>query len=96
MNAADATMGARHKLLLSHALRVEILRRASEPTSPSEIAAALGVPRGNLGYHVQQLMEAGMLVLVRVEPVRGTLRHYYRRSPLGTKLLAQVQPDEFS
>ncbi|MEX2283028.1 MAG: helix-turn-helix domain-containing protein [Gemmatimonadota bacterium] len=51
----------RAAVLLQHPLRKEILARAGEPVSATELAAAVGVPRQRLNYHVQQLVKAGFL-----------------------------------
>lgn len=75
--------------IFRHPLRAQILRRSVEPASQTEIATALGVARGNLGHHVRTLVGAGMLELVRVEPHRGMLKHYYQRTAKGTELLTR-------
>jgi hypothetical protein len=46
--------------------------------SPSELADALGEPLGNVSYHVRILRELDCLELVRTEPRRGALEHFYR------------------
>jgi hypothetical protein len=46
--------------------------------SPSELAAALGEPLGNVSYHMRILLELDCLELVRTEPRRGALEHFYR------------------
>ena len=65
---------------LSHRLRVQILQRLDEvgESSPREIADALGEPVGNVSYHVRILREFGCVELVRTEPRRGALAHFYR------------------
>jgi DNA-binding transcriptional ArsR family regulator len=65
---------------LSHRLRRRILKRLSEHgvASPSELADALGEPLGNVSYHVRVLRELDCLELVRTEPRRGALEHFYR------------------
>lgn len=45
--------------------------------SPKEIAEAIGVSLPATSYHVRQLVEKGLLVLVRTEPRRGALAHFY-------------------
>ena len=64
----------------SHRLRVRMLHRLSEAgeASPSELADALGEPLGNVSYHVRVLRELECLELVRVQPRRGALEHFYR------------------
>jgi DNA-binding transcriptional ArsR family regulator len=65
---------------LSHRLRVQILQRLTEhgAASPSALADALGEPLGNVSYHVRVLRELDCLELVRTEPRRGALEHFYR------------------
>jgi DNA-binding transcriptional ArsR family regulator len=64
----------------SHRLRVQILQRLDEvgESSPREIADALGEPVGNVSYHVRILREFGCVELIRTEPRRGALAHFYR------------------
>lgn len=65
---------------LSHRLRVQILRQLDEAgeASPKELAHALGEPVGNVSYHVRILRDYGCVELVRTEPRRGALAHFYR------------------
>jgi hypothetical protein len=46
--------------------------------SPVELAGELDVPLNNLSYHVRTLLDLGCIELVRTEPRRGTLEHFYR------------------
>ena len=64
---------------LSHPLRFRILAVLNERVaSPSEIAAELGEPLGNVAYHTKILVENGAIEQVRTAPVRGALEHFYR------------------
>jgi DNA-binding MarR family transcriptional regulator len=45
--------------------------------SPSEISEQLGVPIGNVSYHVRQLDQLGLIKLVRETPRRGAIEHHY-------------------
>lgn len=65
---------------LSHRLRVQILQRLLEAgeASPKELAHALGQPVGNISYHVRILRGLDCVELVRTEPRRGALAHFYR------------------
>jgi DNA-binding transcriptional ArsR family regulator len=70
-----------HRLLraLSHPLRQKILHLLTHRVaSPSELAAELDEPLGNVSYHVKVLDENGAVELVRTAPVRGALEHFYR------------------
>jgi hypothetical protein len=46
--------------------------------SPSGLAVALGERLGNISYHVGILRNLGYVELVRTEPSRGALEHFYR------------------
>jgi DNA-binding transcriptional ArsR family regulator len=65
---------------LSHRLRVQLLQRLEEAgeASPTELAQALGEPVGNISYHVRILRELDCVELIRTEPRRGALAHFYR------------------
>ncbi len=45
--------------------------------SPSELSDELGVPLGNVSYHVRQLQSFGLIRLVRTTPRRGSIEHHY-------------------
>src|SRR5262245_24911370 len=63
---------------LAHPLRVQILSLLEHKTaSPSELAAELHVPLGNVSYHVRQLQSFGLIRLVRTTPRRGSIEHHY-------------------
>lgn len=76
---------------LSHPLRFRILVVLNQKVaSPSEIAAELEEPLGNVAYHTKILADNGAIEQVRTAPVRGALEHFYR---------AQIRPwfdDELS
>ena len=65
---------------LSHPLRPRILQRLADGAvaSPNQLAEALGERLGNVSYHVRILRELGLVELVRTEPRRGALEHFYR------------------
>lgn len=64
---------------LSHPLRTQILQVLSEHVaSPNEIARELDEPLGNVSYHVRILLRHECIELVRTEPRRGAVEHYYR------------------
>jgi DNA-binding transcriptional ArsR family regulator len=64
---------------LAHPLRIRILSILEEDAhSPSELAEQLGVPLGNVAYHVRALANLGLIKLVRTTPVRGALEHHYK------------------
>src|SRR4051812_50089468 len=62
---------------LAHPLRVQILGLLEQrSTSPSELAAELRVPLGNVGYHVRQLQSFGLRRLIRTTSRRGSIEHH--------------------
>lgn len=69
-----------------HPIRRKILRALAEDTnagggvSPSKLAEQLEEPLGNISYHMRLLFEDGILRLVKTEPRRGAVEHFYRRS----------------
>ena len=66
---------------LSHPLRIRILEVLHDKvSSPRDIAEELGAKVGDVSYHVTKLRELGAVELVRTEPRRGTLKHFYRAS----------------
>src|SRR3954469_4108454 len=77
--AAGETSEARIAKALSHPLRARILQRLGERVaSPGELAAELGAPLGVVSYHVRMLRDYECVELVRTEPRRGALQHFYR------------------
>ncbi len=66
---------------LAHPLRTRILRALEDRTaSPSEMASELDAPIGVVSYHMRQLAKLKLLRLVRREPRRGAIEHYYTAS----------------
>lgn len=61
--------------------RQQIVALLSERAATiSELAAALGKPKGTVGHHVQVLAEAGLLHVVRTEKVRALVAKYWGRT----------------
>lgn len=67
---------------LAVGVRRDILARlaAGPPAGPKELAKQLGLPLPNVAYHVTILRDAGLIELVRTEPRRGAVAHFYRRA----------------
>jgi DNA-binding transcriptional ArsR family regulator len=64
---------------LSHPLRVRMLTLLNQKvSSPSELAEELDEPLGNVSYHMRFLADLKMVKLVRTEPRRGAVEHYYQ------------------
>ncbi|HEX5758879.1 MAG TPA: winged helix-turn-helix domain-containing protein [Thermoanaerobaculia bacterium] len=64
---------------LAHPLRVRILTSLHRGiSSPNQLAQELGEPLGNVSYHVKTLLEYDCVELVKTEPRRGAVEHFYR------------------
>lgn len=67
---------------LTHPLRVKALEILSaRMASPNELSKELGEPVGNVNYHVKILLEYDCVELIKTEPRRGAIEHYYRATP---------------
>ena len=78
---AGETSEARIAKALAHPLRGRILQRLSERVaSPGDLATELGAPLGVVSYHVRMLRDYDCVELVRTEPRRGALQHFYKAS----------------
>ena len=76
---AGETSEARIAKALAHPLRARILQRLGQRVaSPGDLAIELGAPLGVVSYHVRMLRDYDCVELVRTEPVRGALQHFYR------------------
>ena len=72
---SDAALGA----IVAHPVRCRLLVIfADRIASPTEVAQELGMPVGDVSYHVRTLKEAGVIELVDERPVRGSTEHFYR------------------
>jgi DNA-binding transcriptional ArsR family regulator len=64
---------------LAHELRVEILTILNERVaSPNELAKELDEGLSQVSYHVKVLKDYECITLVKTEPRRGAVEHYYR------------------
>ena len=72
-------LDARLVKVISHPLRQRIMVELGEAVaSPNELATTFGEPLGRVSYHVRTLAAAGAIELVRTEPRRGAVEHFYR------------------
>lgn len=66
---------------IAHPLRSTILDLVLERAATiTELAAAVGRPHGTVNYHVNVLLDAGMLRIVRTRRVRAVEERYYGRT----------------
>lgn len=64
---------------LAHPLRVRILASLHKGiASPNQLSQELDEPLGNVSYHVKTLLEFDCVELVKTEPRRGAVEHFYR------------------
>ena len=64
---------------ISHPLRHRLLGMLDgRIASPNQLARELGLPLGRVSYHIRLLSDLGAIELVRTEPRRGALEHFYR------------------
>jgi DNA-binding transcriptional ArsR family regulator len=64
---------------LSHALRVQLLTILNDRmASPNELSKELGEGLSQVSYHVKVLKGYDMIEMVKTEPRRGAVEHYYR------------------
>src|SRR4051794_17131468 len=64
---------------ISHPLRHRLLGMLDgRIASPNMLARELGLPLGRVSYHIRLLSDLGAIELVRTEPRRGALEHFYR------------------
>lgn len=76
---AKKGIGERLTSAVAHPLRMEVLRILSYRTaSPNELSRELREPLGKVSYHVKVLKDFECIELVRTEPRRGAVEHYYR------------------
>jgi DNA-binding transcriptional ArsR family regulator len=76
----DQQIDQRLVTALSHPLRQRllILLHKRGEASPRELADLTGERLGNVSYHVRVLHDTGCAELVRTEPRRGAIEHFYR------------------
>jgi DNA-binding transcriptional ArsR family regulator len=75
----DGVLDERIVKAISHPIRHRVLVLLNDRiASPNEIANEIGESLGRVSYHVRQLAEVGAIELVRTEPRRGAVEHFYR------------------
>src|ERR1041385_2450365 len=76
---AGETSEARIAKALAPPLPPRILQRLGERVaSPRDLAVELDAPLGVVSYHVRMLRDYDCVELVRTEPRRGALQHFYK------------------
>jgi DNA-binding transcriptional ArsR family regulator len=70
---------------LGNPMRIAIVQRLGEggEGSPSAVANVFEAPLGTVSHHFRALADAGLIELVRTEPRRGAVEHFYVLSGRG-------------
>ena len=77
--------------LLESSLRIKIMHvLAEEEKTSKQVADLLEKTPGNVHYHIQKLLEAGLLEMVKTQEVKGVVEKYYRSK--GTIFRAEQLP----
>lgn len=81
---------------LGNPFRRQVLRRMRdvEMISPRQLAREFRLPLSSVAYHVRVLADCGAITLVKVKPVRGAIKHYYRSSvePAWARQIIDLEP----
>jgi DNA-binding transcriptional ArsR family regulator len=76
----DLTTAEQHRAV-GNLVRWQILGLLNDQaTTISQLAAALGVLKGSISYHVRVLEQAGLIRVIRTRKVRGVVERYYGRT----------------
>jgi DNA-binding transcriptional ArsR family regulator len=79
----------------AHPVRAKALSMMAErPTSPKEIAAAVGKPIGNVAYHIDELIQAGMVMLVDEKKRGGATEHFYLATTIDDETSSRIDPHQ--
>ncbi len=81
---------AKAAVLVQHPLRLEILARAGEPVSATELARSLGLSRQGVNYHVRRLAKAGYLRLAGRRVRRNLVERQYVATARSYVLSPQI------
>ncbi|MFG2820721.1 ArsR/SmtB family transcription factor [Kitasatospora sp. NPDC048365] len=79
---------------LGHPVRhrmVNVLRQ--RPATLRQLAEALGVAKGTVGYHVRVLQDAGLVRVAETRQVRGGTEQYFGPAGAGFRLADGIGPE---
>lgn len=75
--------------------RMDILNLLLERAATvSQLADALGKPKGTVGYHAKVLEDAGVITMVRTAKVRAMTEKYYGRTGRTIQFAANPDPSD--
>ena len=78
-NSKELTLNQRLIKGLAHPLRIKILAYMNDREwSPNELSEELNDGLSQISYHIKVLNDLEMIELMRTEPRRGAIEHYYR------------------
>ena len=77
-------------------VRRDLLKRLRTPSSASQLAAELGLPRQRLNYHLRALERAGLIELVEERQRRGCVERILRTRPGALVVDPTVVAGEFT
>ena len=81
---------------LGNPTREEVMALLSERAATiTQLAAAMGKPKGSVGYHVKVLEQAGLVRVVRTNKVRAMTEKYYGRTARTVILGQAYEGDPF-
>jgi DNA-binding transcriptional ArsR family regulator len=93
----ESVDSARRTIALLNPLRLRLLRLAQEPSSATELARRLELPRQRVNYHVRELARAGFLRPAGRRRKRNWIEQRYvataRSYSLSPELLGPLAPD---
>lgn len=93
--AAQHAYEARMIRSAAHPVRAKALSMMAErPTSPKEVAAAVGKPIGNVAYHIRELEKAKMVMLVEEKKRGGATEHFYLATTINNETSERIDPDQ--
>ena len=77
-------------------VRRDLLKRLRTPSSASQLAAELELPRQRLNYHLKELEKAGLIELVEQRQRRGCVERILRTRPGALVIDPTVVTGEFT
>lgn len=93
--AAQRAYQARMVRSAAHPVRAKALAMMTErPTSPKEIAAAVGKPIGNVAYHIRELEKAKIVMLVEEKKRGGATEHFYLATTVDDEESSRLDPSQ--
>ncbi len=77
-------------------VRRDLLKRLRTPSSATQLAAEMELPRQRLNYHLKALEKAGLVELVEERQRRGCVERILRTRPGALVMDPTVVPDELA